>query len=67
MAEPDRFVENFVVESWAEHLRQHERVTAEDRVIENRAIAFHTGDRRPVVAHFLAAAPSNDRQAGKAP
>jgi MFS family permease len=28
LAEPDRFVENFLVSSWAEHLRQHHRKTA---------------------------------------
>jgi quinol monooxygenase YgiN len=27
LAAPDRFVETFVVESWAEHLRQHSRAT----------------------------------------
>ena len=27
LAAPDRFVETFVVESWAEHLRQHSRTT----------------------------------------
>ena len=27
LAEPDRFVETFVVSSWAEHLRQHHRRT----------------------------------------
>jgi Transmembrane secretion effector len=32
-AVPSRFVETFVVELWAEHLRQHERVTV-DRDIE---------------------------------
>ena len=32
-ATPGRFIETFVVESWAEHLRQHERVTISDREI----------------------------------
>jgi Transmembrane secretion effector len=27
LADPDRFLETFVVSSWAEHLRQHQRVT----------------------------------------
>jgi Transmembrane secretion effector len=52
---PGRFVETFVVESWAEHLRQHERVTAADRAVEERARAFHTGDGPPIVSHLIAA------------
>jgi len=32
-----RFVEWFLVESWAEHLRQHERVTIDDREVEARS------------------------------
>ena len=36
-----RYVESFLVESWAEHLRQHGRHTVEDRVAEDRVRAFH--------------------------
>jgi MFS family permease len=48
-----RYVETFVVESWAEHLRQHERATFEDQRIEDVAIAFHQGAEPPRVSHFL--------------
>jgi MFS family permease len=41
-----RFLETFLVESWLEHLRQHERVTNADRVLQER------------IAHFLAHAPA---------
>lgn len=51
-AEPGRYVEHFIVESWIEHLRQHERVTYADRAIEDRARAFHIGDDPPIVSHF---------------
>src|SRR5207302_2922767 len=34
LADPSRWVETFVVETWAEHLRQHERITVEDRHVE---------------------------------
>lgn len=59
-AVPSRFVETFVVESWAEHLRQHARVTAADRKIEDVVRAFHIGPTPPSITHFLyarAAAP----------
>ena len=39
--DPTRFVENFRVPSWEEHLRQHEgRLTARDREDEETALAF---------------------------
>ncbi|MBO9540111.1 MFS transporter [bacterium] len=56
-ADPGRMVESFVVESWIEHLRQHERVTVSDRAIEARAQAFHQGPLPPVVSHFIAESP----------
>ena len=37
-AEPGRLVETFLVDSWVEHLRQHERVTNADRVFEDRIL-----------------------------
>lgn len=52
-AVPSRFVETFVVESWAEHLRQHERVTVADREIEEIVRAFHTGPGAPIITHFI--------------
>jgi MFS family permease len=52
-AVPSRFVEIFVVESWAEHLRQHARVTAADRKIEDVVRAFHIGPTFPNITHFL--------------
>jgi MFS family permease len=53
-ANPSRFVETFLVESWAEHLRQHTRFTEADRKIEERAYAFHVGDRTPETTHLIA-------------
>ncbi len=53
-AMPGRYIENFVVESWAEHLRQHERVTVSDREMEAKAWAFHQGDAPPKVTHWIA-------------
>ncbi len=53
-ADPARWVETFVVESWLEHLRQHERVTAGDRVALDAAARFHRGGDRPLVRHHIA-------------
>jgi hypothetical protein len=53
-ATPGRFIETFVVESWAEHLRQHERVTISDREMEVEAQAFHLGSEPPIVTHWIA-------------
>lgn len=51
---PDRWTEVFLVESWVEHLRQHERVTVADEEVRHRAGSFHVGDRPPAVRHLLA-------------
>jgi MFS family permease/quinol monooxygenase YgiN len=53
-AEAGRYVEVFVVESWVEHRRQHERVTKTDRAIEDRVRGFHRGDSPPAVTHLIA-------------
>lgn len=53
-ANPGRYIESFLVESWVEHLRQHERITVADREVERRARRFHTGEAPPVVSHFIA-------------
>lgn len=52
--DPGRMVECFMVESWIEHLRQHERVTVADRDISEKARALHIGSTPPKVTHLLA-------------
>ena len=54
-AEPGRYVENFVVANWAEHLRQHERITVADRSLEEKAMSYHLGPERPRVTHWISA------------
>jgi MFS family permease len=56
-ADPSVFVESFLVESWLDHLRQHERMTVTDRDISARARAFHVGAAEPVVRHLVASLP----------
>jgi MFS family permease len=54
-ATPGRFVESFLVESWADHLRQHDRVTLADRELKKVVQDFHKAPQPPRVHHFLAA------------
>lgn len=52
-AETGRFLETFLVESWLEHLRQHERVTKADQAVEKKV---HRHLRSPpVVTHLISA------------
>jgi MFS family permease len=51
--EPGRIVEQITDESWTEHLRRFDRVTAEDVRLRERKLAFHTGESPPVVTRFL--------------
>src|SRR5437879_1314755 len=50
-----RYVESFIVESWMEHLRQHERVTVGDRAVQERIRRFHLAGTPPAVTHLIAA------------
>jgi MFS family permease len=56
-AEPDRIVEWFMVESWAEHLRQHKRVSNADAALQLAVVGLHSGPNEPVVRHLLALQP----------
>jgi hypothetical protein len=53
-ADPERMVETFLVDSWVEHLRQHERVTNADRALQEIVHKFHT-QGAPQVSHLIAA------------
>ncbi len=53
-AEEGRIVETFLVESWMEHLRQHERVTKADRLVQEAVQRFNLAGP-PKVTHFIAA------------
>ncbi|MET4573458.1 MFS family permease [Stenotrophomonas rhizophila] len=52
VATPGIHLEYFVTPSWIEHLRQHERVTAEDRTLQEKARALHRNEHAPIVRHF---------------
>ncbi|WP_348635689.1 MFS transporter [Cupriavidus sp. AcVe19-1a] len=52
-ADPELLTEWFLVESWAEHLRQHERVPHADADLQREVTRFHVGDKPPRVRHLL--------------
>ena len=51
---PCTYLEEFLVESWLEHQRQHERVTVADALLQDRIWALHIGTDHPRVVHFFA-------------
>jgi quinol monooxygenase YgiN len=53
IGEPGRFVEVIVDESWTDHLRRFDRVTAADVALRDRKLAFHTGESPPVITRCL--------------
>ncbi len=49
--QPDVYVETFLVHSWGEHLRQHERLTIADRDLEQRIATLARGE--PTIRHWI--------------
>lgn len=43
----------FLVESWQEHLRQHQRVSKADAELQAAVLAFHQGEGAPRAHHFI--------------
>ncbi|MEJ5173690.1 MFS transporter, partial [Erwinia sp. MYb416] len=46
-------IEWFLVESWHEHLRQHQRVSHADADLQSSVTRFHQGEEKPKVNHFI--------------
>lgn len=60
-AEAGRYLESFLLESWADYLRQVERATLADRALDERARSFLAQGNQPAVTHLVAAqAPDDD-------
>jgi MFS family permease len=53
---PGRYVEHMLDESWIEHLRRFDRVTAYDVALRNRRLSFHLGDEPPRLTRSIAEA-----------
>ena len=54
LEDPRRYIETFIVSSWGEHLRQHERMTQADRELEESIQKYIRGS--PTVRHLVSAA-----------
>ena len=52
----DRYLEIYMVNSWAEHQRQHERFTQADRKLEQRLRSYVVSE--PNVRHLIYAQPN---------
>jgi quinol monooxygenase YgiN len=51
--EPGRYVEQVTDESWTEHLRRFDRVTAADVQLRDRKLSFHIAESPPLVTRLL--------------
>jgi MFS family permease len=57
IADPARYTEQIVDESWTEHLRRFDRVTAADIALRERKLAFHLDEAPPRVTRYVIDAP----------
>lgn len=64
---PDRYVETFLVTTWAEHMRQHARVTVADQETEARTFSFLQPGVEPIASHLIAARTYDQRVAAEPP
>jgi hypothetical protein len=51
--QPGLFHLEYLVSTWAEHLRQNMRMTVDETRVFNTAWDLHSGDSEPIVRHFL--------------
>ena len=53
------YLELFRTGSWLDHLRQHDRVTADDRALQQRIAALQQPGSAPRVRHFVGGEPGS--------
>ncbi len=53
-SEPGHYIEYYLDESWADHLRRFDRFTAADADLRERRYAFHIGVEPPKVTRYIA-------------
>ena len=54
LADPSRYVERFIVTSWADYLHQRARATMADQDVESRVRAFMLPGETVTMQHFIA-------------
>ena len=54
VSDPNKVIETFMVESWLEHLRQHERVTQADKILQDKIRKLTKETQAPLVSHYVA-------------
>ncbi len=54
LADPSRYVERFIVTSWADYLHQRARATLADRDVESRVRAYLLPGETVTMQHFIA-------------
>jgi MFS family permease len=59
---PGCYLETFVVDSWSEHKRQHDRLTVADLELTKLTSSFHRGKGPPLVRHMLWAPATRTRE-----
>jgi MFS family permease len=52
-SDPRRLNETFIMESWIDYLRQRERFTTSDWIINDRVVSLHRGEEPPRITHTL--------------
>jgi MFS family permease len=59
--DPHRFIESFLVESWAEYMRQQERFTASDGGVVDTVRSCQKDGEPVIIRHFVAQAVKKNR------
>ena len=54
LADPARYVERFIVTSWADYLHQRARATLADQELEARLLAYLLPGEQPTMQHYIA-------------
>jgi hypothetical protein len=48
-----RYLEYFLVASWLDHMRQHQRVSFADQALQAEIRSLHAGSEPPKVTHYV--------------